>query len=260
VLICVDGTGPFFNVDYAVSTAGSFVGMIYYGSHLPNRVYYRGPDFSGTGPNMTQPMYVGMLIRELWRQGDHDIVMTGYSRGAAIAIETAAWLNQYLIRDGKPARVEAMFLFDAVNRSPDLSETTYIPPNVHYCYHAMRDDSAGSRSNFGHCGTLMNGADTFLVLKRFYTTHGGMGGLLWGAKGLNVAKESKDFVLQKAQGPLVRGAGDYNRTQLAQIKGAGHIYETFPDGLTNVTVAEEKAGSDKVHNWMWPFLHKHGVL
>ena len=44
MLICVDGTGTAQGVmgknraaNYAVSMMGSFVGLIYYGSHLPNR-------------------------------------------------------------------------------------------------------------------------------------------------------------------------------------------------------------------------------
>lgn len=260
MLICVDGTGEVSHTSYALGIMGSFVGMIYYGSHLPNRKYYRGPDFSGMGPNMTQPMDLVRQIQEFWRQGDHLIFMTGYSRGAAIAINTAALLAAFPMPDGKLARIEALFLFDAVARSVDLTMTTSIPSTVHYCYHAMRDDRARSRPSFGHCGTFMIGVDTFFVPKQFYTTHGGMGGILWGVKGVNIAKESEAFVLNKAPGPSVRGAAEYNRTQLEQIKNAGHIYETFPDGLTNVTVAEEKAGSDKVHDWMWPFLHKHLVL
>ena len=139
--------------------------FIYFSEEQARNRDYRGPDFSGTGPNMTQPMHLAMQIREFWRRGDQVIFMTGYSRGAAIAINTAALLNSHPMPDGRRARVEAMFLFDAVDRSLDLAMTTYIPPNVHYCYHAMRDDSTRSRPSFGHCGTTMTGAHTFFVLE-----------------------------------------------------------------------------------------------
>src|SRR5436190_18235527 len=160
MLICVDGTGDMPDGDYAVGMMGSFVGMMYCGSHIQNRKYYRGPDFSGMEPKMTQPMDLVMQIQQFWRQEkDPKIFMTGYSRGAAIVINTAALLNFIPMPDGKLARVEALFLFDAVNRSFDLDTTTYIPASVRWCYHAMRDDKARSRNSFGHCGTAMVGAD-----------------------------------------------------------------------------------------------------
>jgi hypothetical protein len=185
--------------------------------------------------------------------------MTGYSRGAAIVINTAAILTDkpHPMPDGQYAQVEAMFLFDAVARSIELPRAQSIPPNVKYCYHAMRDDSAHSRWTFGHCGTAMEGANTFLVMRKFYTTHGGMGGVLWGEKGLRPLKEDTELIERAYP------AGPIRNSALQRLRAGApesYIDEGSPDGLTRVTVAQEKAGSDAVHDWMWPFLRKHGIL
>ena len=262
MLICVDGTGSGFLLhtrnraaNYAVEMMGSFVGMIYYGSRLPNRKYYQGPDSLGTGPNMVEPGLLCAQITEFWRQGDHQVFMAGYSRGAAIVINTAAFLTYLDCRmpDGQYAQVEAMFLFDAVDRSWDLHKTQSIPPNVKYCYHAMRDDRAHSRGSFSHCGTTMQGANTFLVKRNFYTTHGGMGGVPWGETGFpklnqDIQAEMRHMITPNAQAARSR------------VLLGSCIHEKFPDGTTNVTVDQEKAGSKAVHDWMWPFLYKHKVL
>ncbi|HXP87105.1 MAG TPA: hypothetical protein VN841_20410 [Bryobacteraceae bacterium] len=287
MLICVDGTGtgegtvPDFLYDtkfrsgnYAEEKAGSFVGQIYYGSHLQNRRYYQGPDLTGTGPNFIWPYNLCQQIIEFWRQGDHQIFLTGWSRGAAIVIATAAILADLQpMPDGQIATIEAMFLFDAVARSVELSRAKSIPSNVVYCYHAMRDPATNSRRSFGNCGDIANvGWDlkgvTYYVPRKFYTTHGGMGGGPWGAKrGLpdyTSDKLSPSDAAARAQridaryfsgGPKLDGS-DLNSWVLSNE----FIYEGTIDGITNVTVAQEKAGSQAVHDWMWPFLKKHHVL
>lgn len=278
MLICVDGTGPGHGVsgknraaNYAVSMMGSFVGLIYYGSHLPNRKYLQGPDLLGTGLNMVYPWSVYQRIREYWRQGDHRIFMTGYSRGAAILINTAFMMKDrhHRMPDGQYAEVEAMFLFDAVSRSVELTFTQTIPSNVKSCYHAMREDSTGSRRSFGHCGTTKEGGKNSFVTETFYTTHGGMGGVPWGEKGLpNLNKDIQGQIFLQAtadaqtRGPLVFRDRFIPNEQAARqrVLSLSCIDEGFPDGLTNVTVAQEKAGSDAVHAWMWPYLRKHSVL
>jgi hypothetical protein len=283
MLICVDGTGTgegtmadvVFQTknraaNYAVDNMGSFVGMIYYGSHLQNRKYYPGPDLTGTGPNFIWPYNLVQQIMEFWRQGDHQIFMTGYSRGAAIVIDAAAIMGDKALADQYPeaqdAKIEAMFLFDAVARSVELPRAQNIPSNVKYCYHAMRDDSANSRRSFGHCGQGMDGV-TFLAKRKFYTTHGGMGGVLWGEQGL--PDFTKDRRAPAEQAAVARRIADRYFTGGPKLDGSDldswvltneFIFEGGIDGTTNVTVAQEKAGSKAVHHWMWPFLRKHHVL
>jgi hypothetical protein len=123
----------------AVAMMSSFVGMIYYGSNLQNRRYYQGPDMFGFGPNFVSPQYLAQQIIKFWRQGDNKIIMTGYSRGAAMVIAAAAILDQN--PDAQDVTIEAMYLFDAVAKSPNgylFFGADCIPTNVRYCYHAIR--------------------------------------------------------------------------------------------------------------------------
>jgi hypothetical protein len=290
MLICVDGTWgsgietpvdikfgtQFRDANYSVAMMGSFVGMIHRGSHLQNPQYHRGPDMFGVGPNFVSPHYLAGQIMGFWRQGDHKIIMTGYSRGAAIVIAAATLLN--LIPDAKDIKIEAMFLFDAVAKSPNgyllFGGANCIPPNVTYCYHAIRDDSAQSRSSFGHCGGIANGRPslkgiTYFVPRKFYTTHGGMGGVLWGEKGFpNLDKYVEAQVFNQRAGEAYAGrlsgftqpfVPDLQAAR-AKVLSRGYINEDFPDGETKVTIEQEKRGSQEVHDWMWPFLTKHHVL
>jgi hypothetical protein len=270
MLICIDGTGTDSGTlgdlrygthnraaNYAQDMVGSFVWTIYFGSHQQNRKYYEGPGVLGTGPNMIHPSDVCQRISEFWRQGDRQIFMTGYSRGAAICINVAAMLNDESNKmpDGQRAQVQAMFLFDAVSRSVELPFSQTIPSNVRYCYHAMRDDQANSRRTFGHCGVAANPGFglkevTYLVTRKFYTTHGGMGGVPWGEDGVpGMNKQAQAFARQ-----VFSPAEQACRFSMERIEEGGL------DGATNVTVAQEKAGSQQVHDWMWPFLRKHGVV
>jgi hypothetical protein len=279
MLICVDGTGTgegttgdlLFGTknrtaSFALEKAGSFVGMIYYGSHIPNRKYYQGPDLTGMGPNFVWPQTVCEQIAQFWGQGDHKIFLTGYSRGAAIVINTAAMLTDRPMPDGTYASVEAMFLFDAVARSADIGRAQVIPSNVRFCYHAIRDDHAHSRWTFGHCGQTMAGANTFLVKRNFYTTHGGMGGTPWGEKGLpdfsndKLSRTEQAARAQRIDQRYFRGGPKLDGSDLNSWVVSNECIYEFPDGATNVTLGQEQVGSDAVHAWMWPFLHKHHLM
>ena len=147
------------------------------------------------------------------------LFMTGYSRGGAIVLHAARLLISHGIN------VDAMFLFDAVDRNPFM-EAEQIPSNVRHCYHAMRDPAGGSRESFGNCGTS---AATGVIFKRrhFMTTHGGMGGVPWGPG--------------------------------AELDADHHIVENI-DGSTNLSVNAELDGLIAVREWMTPWLLRHGVV
>jgi hypothetical protein len=146
--------------------------------------------------------------------------MTGHSRGGAIVIHASRLLQKHAIP------VEALFLFDAVDRSFVL-EAKRIPSNVRFCYHALRDPAARSRETFGNCGLLREGGQPFDGIQHFHTTHGAVGGTGFGPA----------------------GAGK-----------SGFIREGGLDGTTRVTPAQEQAGKLEVRNWMWGFLRLHGVV
>lgn len=230
ILIGVDGTGEHAEDKYDVATDAkydaamkdSFVSRICRATRSLRKKYYRGPDWKGFGGNLVRPATVSEEVQRLLEQsGQSDpIFLTGYSRGGAIVIHAARLLHKSGIE------VEGMFLFDAVERSIMLKAKS-IPDNVKHCYHAVRKKETHSRRSFGNCGLVRDGGMAFDGKQEFFTTHGGMGGTPWGAKGAR-----KD----------------------------GFIHESFPDGKTNVTPAAEAEGTKMVHEWMWPFLRDHDVL
>lgn len=263
MLVCVDGTGPTDTTEYATAFARSFVNRIKHGYrrlHPPpggETIHHRGPgeDAAGGtfgGSRHVDPSFIfdeimqihGRLSDEVERipswalqqpittwpaedvaameriQERRKIFMTGYSRGGAIVIHTARLLQV------RGIRVEAMFLFDAVSRNPNL-DAEVIPSNVGRCYHAIRDPRAGSRESFSNCG-LTSEVPGVLTRRFFMTTHGGMGGVPW-------------------------GEGEH-------VNMFGNISEGFPDYWTQTDPDEEAAGMAAVENFMWPHLRRFGVV
>ena len=153
------------------------------------------------------------------------LFMVGHSRGAAIIIHAA----RLLVSRG--ITVEAMFLFDAVARNLSL-DAAVIPSNVRHCYHAMRDPAGNSRGSFGNCGTSAELPVDFQPrpMRRFFTTHGAMGGTPWG------------------------------RTSDHMSSTGTFIAEGDPMGSTAITPEAELRGMNEVENWMWPHLRRHGVV
>jgi hypothetical protein len=288
----VDGTGPFFNRDYETAMRGSFVNQLCGPPKIGAR-YWRGPDAIDTFmggpaprvvaeairyavvPNAAQPQVISTGLgppailyptsKEPLTNLTDKVYLTGYSRGGATVLDVALILKNY----GIP--VEAIFLFDAVTRSPWLSGEV-IPANVKHCYHAIREPKSGSRRSFGNSRAVA-AAGVKYYPEYFLTTHAGMGGVPWGQAGL----------VKPAAVPLYPPAGQPVWPPVGQ--GFGHgativtpgqvaaemvranpgeyadkIYEGAPDwAFTTVTVAQEKLGMDAVRVWMWEHVHRHGL-
>jgi hypothetical protein len=234
--------------------------------------YWRGPDNSSLfkGPS---PKEVAEYVRfSVDKAGPGaKVYLTGYSRGAATVIDAAAHLRKWEII------VEAMFLFDAVNRLSRL-DAEFIPGNVRYCYHAIRDPETNSRRSFGSCGLWAEEGVERFELRSFFTTHGGVGGTPWGESGLIKPRPGDgmgyEFRPPPRLGPgreTAFGAGVTPRKTSRQeaedlvrqnpTKWGDRIYEGFPDeAFTNVTINQEKIGMEAVRHWMWERLRKHGVV
>jgi len=117
----------------------------------------------------TNPVLWGVNIKPQQTK----IYMAGYSRGGAAMIHTCNLLKNEM----PDVKISGLFLFDAVDRSTSLSNVQIIPENVRMIYHGMRDFTTGSRQTWGNCGKVASGGGT-LHIKKFFTTHGGMGGKL----------------------------------------------------------------------------------
>lgn len=244
MLVCVDGSGAFFDDTYATEMSGSFVGRIHETYAGPGaKIYHRGPDAGGTITNFTRP--VTLVHRDILPKvggGDTTLFLCGFSRGAGIVINAAALLHDLKVP------VKGLFLFDAVARSVHISRADVITPNVEFAYHAMRAKATGSRTSFGNCGTLA--APKVRFEKRwFHTTHGAMGGTPFGKAGIldqSLAHQIEYAISTETQ----------RRAMLAKYK----IKEGFWGSEVNVTPEQEKLGMDQVEAWMWGHLRAHGVV
>lgn len=229
----VDGTGPSDDDEYIAAFAQSHVQRIWKEWHTPTAGYIRGPSLTGSETKglmekgfvwINEKLKLNPIPEGSKRQ--NRIFLSGYSRGGAAVIALAHKLKDAGID------VHALLLFDAVDRS-SLSNTEKIPANVSACYHARRDPKAGSRESFGNCGTKWE-ATVAYTEKYFYCTHGGVGGTPWKENG----KSGKIEEMSNAQ-----KAGAIIISPISTPIWNEHDF-------TNVTVEQDKAGSEASWKWM----------
>lgn len=212
----IDGTGEWSDESYSVSFANSHVKKMYDQWPWPNlRFYHRGPSLLGLETRMYAKKAERFLRSKLESGQAKGVFLAGYSRGGAAVIEVASWLDGFF----RDINVDCMLLFDAVDRSSEVGGLifdTSIGRNVINCFHAMRDPKAKSRESFDNCGTRNRAR--YRLEKKFYCTHGGMGGVPW------------------PNAPV----------------GKKFIDEGWPDNETAVTPKQDAAGAQAVWDWMNP--------
>lgn len=129
MLYIIDGTGPDDDQIYARQMNGSMCEKLAkdYNGH-----YNRGPSLLGTETFKIAQHVFQSIGRdpELRRQ---PLFLAGHSRGGAAVIRIAQLLKEQRIG------VEALFLFDAVDRTGPGENVQHIPGNVKSTYHARRD-------------------------------------------------------------------------------------------------------------------------
>ncbi len=77
--------------------------------------------------------------------------------------------------DGVP--IQFLGLYDAVDMTTSLGDTSVVPKNVHFCYHALRSSELGSRRLWGNTAmSVESEASTVLMKSEFRATHGSVGG------------------------------------------------------------------------------------
>lgn len=147
MLYIVDGTGDFFDADYAVSMAGSHCSVLHH-LNKQHSFYFRGPDMvsaikstGGTGQRVFQKLMQeefppALLAPGQRQQPKSPIYLAGHSRGGAAVVRVAQLLGE------KDIFVDGMFLFDAVDRTIFLDSTQVVPWNVLKCFHAVRNEGA----------------------------------------------------------------------------------------------------------------------
>ena len=176
MIVCIDGTGPDSDAQYAKEMGNSFVSQI---SKAPGAVYYRGPTLTGKEVSSIADRAVGDALK-LYKQ-KKPVMIAGYSRGGCASIVTCSRLKAQNIR------VDALFLFDAVDmQTSEMGLSQIIPNNVNFVAHARtaRDylffakNPVKSRFYFYNTGRWLAGEGTHEE-KSFTGTHGAAGGVPW---------------------------------------------------------------------------------
>ncbi len=253
VVVGIDGTGSAFTPgsgrdrEYDVSFANSFVRQICNAAGSRAR-YFRGPVALGGGlveaidggfqfimqrrgyrapasPSAFLADGLGLRrpgsMTSAAAAGGEDIVLTGYSRGAAGVVALAKRLKDVNVP------VRALMLFDCVDRHVAI-DADVIPNNVGHVMHVIRDSRSGSRESFDNDGMRFTPPTVFPAAYSFMCTHGGMGGCPW--------------------------------TVPEGTAATSFIDEGGVDGLTNITYLQDAQVSLQVWAHVQPFLRTHGFI
>lgn len=176
MIVCIDGTGPDSDADYAKEMGNSFVSQI---SKAPGAIYFRGPTLTGSEVSSIADRAVGEALR-LYKQ-KKPVMIAGYSRGGCASIIACDRLASQNIR------VDALFLFDAVDmQTSEMGLSQIISSNVNFVAHARTARDLGfwvknpvkSRFYFYNTGRWLAG-DGEHAEKSFVGTHGAAGGVPW---------------------------------------------------------------------------------
>ncbi len=222
IIVGIDGTGGGMkpgeerDTRYDNDFRESFVNRIC--RRAGTRQYNRGPVLLGGGLNEAVSSGFGFIRAQKRINSGAPVLLTGYSRGGLGVISIAKRLLFFGIR------VEAMLLFDAVDRYL-FEDGMFIPPNVKNVLHLRRHRRARSRESFSNTGLFHTPFVTNYDSHFFVCTHGGMGGTPW-------RDNSK--------------AGN-------EIIDEGGV-----DGRTTITYDEDARVSETVWQYAQPFINTHG--
>lgn len=231
IVVGIDGTGPGDDATYANDFANSFVNRICAGGG--NKKYYRGPNAVGYGLSAAVDAGVEFVVNKKRAAPNQNVLLTGYSRGAAGAVVMAKELKKRNIS------VRALLLFDCVDRQINM-DASVIPETVGFVQHVIRNPAARSRMSFGNDGMRYIPPTVFPSATMFMCTHGGMGGTPWA---IPPGKSSSDFVDE-----------GYGEGALNWGLVGGIFYHT------RVTYAQDAQVSAQVWQFVQPFIRTHGFM
>jgi len=225
IIVGIDGTGSAFtpgagrDTDYDTAFAKSFVSRICK-PETNNKKYYRGPVALGGGLVDAVNGGANFILGRRRAGVTEDVLLTGYSRGAAGVVALAAQLK----RQNVPVR--AMLLFDCVDRHLFINAEV-IPNNVGHVMHVIRDPKSSSRESFSNDGMRFTPPTVYPAAYTFMCTHGGMGGTPWDATG-----HSPNDI----------------------------INEGGVDGATKITYGQDARVSQEVWAFVQSFIRTHGFM
>ncbi len=141
-IFIVDGTGNGDDKKYKEDMQFGFCRQIE-AENSNTSLYLRGPDAASLNAysvSANANRILSIIEESTKRSGKSGICLIGYSRGGATVVKIAQEIQSRGLQ-GK-VEVDAMFLFDAVQRAPGAGDQTEVPSNVKVCFHAMRNDGA----------------------------------------------------------------------------------------------------------------------
>ena len=226
ILVGIDGTGGGTfrsgarDKRYDADFAHSFVRRLCPEGRIDGK-YFRGPVSLGGGLVDAVDQGFEFIKARNAAKPSLAVLLTGYSRGAAGVVAIAKRLK------GASIDVRALLMFDCVDRHLFI-DAEIIPNNVAYVMHVIRDPRSKSRGSFGNDGLVYTTPTIYPAPRPFLCTHGGMGGTPW----LPEPKQSANDLIE----------------------------ESFPDGKTTITFAEDARVSQLVWNFVQPFCATHGFV
>jgi pimeloyl-ACP methyl ester carboxylesterase len=170
MLVALEGSSPTIQGE---NNYKYYVWEIYQNTLQSRSLYIEGPAAISWSPS-------GVNIRTMSDEAtafinaspNEPVYLVGWSRGAAACVQVALDLNSTNRR-----RIEAMFLFDAVDQDGSTDYfLNYIPGNVANAYHAIATNKGWmDRQIFPTCAQT-TAPSVNLVAERFHATHGGIAG------------------------------------------------------------------------------------
>ena len=133
MMFIVDGTGSDNDEEYRADMACGFCKQL---EKLCSGVYWRGPSLLGLQTAEIADSVVASTLAWKMEHKQEKLFLAGHSRGGAAVIFAAQALRKISVR------IDAMFLYDAVDRTMNpFRNADTIPDNVQWCFHAMRERS-----------------------------------------------------------------------------------------------------------------------
>ncbi len=273
ILIAIDGTGEWSDEQYAASMKQSFVRQIYEKSAIPAKFYTRGPSVTGVDSG-----YYGLralmdyltALRTSVKRDPIEVYITGYSRGAMIAVYVANRIAQFntlnrLTAKGtgyvkqafgfsseEPARIsiKKMILFDAVDSDltmygPGISTIPDIAGQViHFVCDATSTRLPRSRWYFSRID--LTPVQKVLV-RRHACTHACIGGLP-GQGDHRIPDKAGSLVQNAGQRFISQGPQAVANPGSAALVALGRAAaEKYDSVKSNVTLEEDFKAYDTVY-------------
>ena len=253
MIFIVDGTGPTDEREYAADMAKSFCKQLSE-STKHRSIYERGPH-GMLGLDTDEIAHRVAIMVSAMPKGEK-IFLCGYSRGGA-AVITAAW-------SVRPREIDAMFLFDAVDRAEGTMAKT-IPANVRVAYHAMRNPEFSAKYDaavsFAAKDTVVSGLKAAASLTPigalFSSPFDSVGQFAGSASGLGTAIYRAETLKLESRNDFVPGTSLFGNcgTEPASRITTKRFMGTH-GALGGVPWEEDEVPGDRlasshVRDWMW---------